>query len=142
MSGPPVSQRYSTASLSHSSQLPSKPVSSRLSSATSLSFSSAYNGAGGAPSFAGSSTTAGGYANASASHAPPQQSILDRPLNKTKGQEVSLSAFAFLLAEVISYSQSRVDSVNDLERRYVSIMSCFPAHRDLPKLARARWAFD
>ena len=45
--------------------------------------------------------------------------ILDRPLNKTRGAEVSLGAFAFLLAEVVSYSQSRVDSVTDLERRWV-----------------------
>ena len=47
-------------------------------------------------------------------------SILDRPLNKTKGAEVSLPAFAFLLAEIVSYSQSRVDSVNDLEQRLSS----------------------
>ena len=45
--------------------------------------------------------------------------ILDRPLNRTRGAEVSLNAFAFLLSEIVSYSQSRVDSVTDLERRRV-----------------------
>ncbi|ORY33720.1 ER to Golgi transport-related protein, partial [Naematelia encephala] len=43
--------------------------------------------------------------------------ILDRPLNRTRGAEVALGAFAFLLSEVVAYSQSRVDSVTDLERR-------------------------
>ena len=47
----------------------------------------------------------------------PSGGILDRPLNRTKGAEVALPAFAFLLAEMISYSQSRVDSVDDLEKR-------------------------
>jgi hypothetical protein len=45
--------------------------------------------------------------------------IHDRPLNRTRGAEVGLGAFAFLLSEIVSYSQSRVDSVNDLEKRYV-----------------------
>ena len=43
--------------------------------------------------------------------------ILDRSLNRTKGAEVALNGFAFLLSEIVSYSQSRVDSVTDLERR-------------------------
>jgi len=57
----------------------------------------------------------------------PTAGILDRPLNRTKGAEVGLNAFAFLLAEVVSYSQSRVDSVTDLERRYApcSTINCF-----------------
>lgn len=58
-----------------------------------------------------------GYGQPASGASAPTTSILDRPLNRTKGQEVSLSACAFLLAEAISYSQSRVDSVNDLERR-------------------------
>ncbi|WVQ77979.1 hypothetical protein IAT38_000060 [Cryptococcus sp. DSM 104549] len=49
------------------------------------------------------------------------QSILDRPLNKTKGAEVGLAAWAFLFAEVVAYSQSRVDSVSDLEARLSSL---------------------
>ena len=57
----------------------------------------------------------------SAAHASP--GILDRPLNKTRGAEVGLNAFAFLLAEIVSYSQSRVDSVTDLERRRVHYIS-------------------
>ena len=51
------------------------------------------------------------------SSAQATSGILDRPLNRTRGAEVSLNAFAFLLAEIVSYSQSRVDSVTDLERR-------------------------
>ncbi|OCF35382.1 hypothetical protein I316_02932 [Kwoniella heveanensis BCC8398] len=43
--------------------------------------------------------------------------ILDRPLNKTKGAEVAMSAWAFLFAEMVAYSQSRVDSVTGLEKR-------------------------
>jgi hypothetical protein len=45
--------------------------------------------------------------------------ILDRPLNKSKGAEVSMGAWAFMFAEIVSYSQSRVDSVTDLEKRFV-----------------------
>lgn len=48
---------------------------------------------------------------------PNAANILERPLNRTRTQEVSLAAWAFMLAEIISYSQSRVDSVNDLEKR-------------------------
>jgi hypothetical protein len=54
-----------------------------------------------------------------APNAPP--SNLDRPLNKTKGAEVGLAAWAFLLAEIIAYSQTRVDSVSDLEKRWVCV---------------------
>lgn len=50
--------------------------------------------------------------------ASASSNILERPLNRTRGSEVSLAAWAFMLAEIISYSQSRVDSVNDLEKRY------------------------
>lgn len=42
--------------------------------------------------------------------------ILDRPLPKTKG-EVSLSSFAFLFSEIVQYTQNRVTSVADLERK-------------------------
>lgn len=45
--------------------------------------------------------------------------ILDRPLAKTKG-EVSLSSFALLFSEIVQYSQNRVLSIGDLERKYVS----------------------
>ncbi|WVW83225.1 hypothetical protein I302_105243 [Kwoniella bestiolae CBS 10118] len=43
--------------------------------------------------------------------------ILDRSINKTKGSEMALSAWAFIFAEVIAYSQSRSDSIADLEKR-------------------------
>jgi hypothetical protein len=46
-----------------------------------------------------------------------QSTILDRPLNRSKGGEVGMGAWAFLFGEIVSYSQSRVDSVTDLEKR-------------------------
>eukprot|EP00736_Rhodelphis_marinus_P003780 Rmarinus@m.6957 len=42
--------------------------------------------------------------------------VVDRPLSKGKS-EVSLSAFAFLFSEIIQYSQMRVRSWGDLEKR-------------------------
>lgn len=43
--------------------------------------------------------------------------ILDRPLSKTKG-EVALSSFSLLFSEIVQYSQNRVLSIGDLERKY------------------------
>lgn len=43
--------------------------------------------------------------------------ILDRNVNRTRGAEVSMGAWAFLFGEIVSYSQGRVDSVTDLEGR-------------------------
>jgi hypothetical protein len=43
--------------------------------------------------------------------------VIDHPLNRTRGAEVGLGAWAFMFAEIVSYSQSRVDSVADLEKR-------------------------
>ncbi|OXG86575.1 BET3 family protein [Cryptococcus neoformans Gb118] len=51
--------------------------------------------------------------------APP--SIIDRPLAKTRGAEVAMGAWAFMFAEIVAYSQSRVDSVSDLEARLSSL---------------------
>nr|KAJ3405364.1 TRAPP subunit trs31 [Polyrhizophydium stewartii] len=45
--------------------------------------------------------------------------ILDRNLNKTRGSEVSLSAFAFLFSEMLQYSQKRVSGIQDLEKKRV-----------------------
>ncbi|WVO21906.1 uncharacterized protein IAS62_003226 [Cryptococcus decagattii] len=47
--------------------------------------------------------------------------IVDRPLAKTRGAEVAVGAWAFLFAEIVAYSQSRVDSVSDLEARLSSL---------------------
>lgn len=49
-----------------------------------------------------------------------ETNILDRPINKTRGVEVGLPAWAFLYSEIVSYSQTRVDSVADLEKRCVA----------------------
>jgi trafficking protein particle complex subunit 5 len=42
---------------------------------------------------------------------------LSSSYNKTLRTEVSLTAYAFLISEIISYSQSRVDSISELEAR-------------------------
>ncbi|KAL1407045.1 Trafficking protein particle complex subunit 31 [Vanrija albida] len=54
---------------------------------------------------------------------PPgaEGNILERQLNATRGAEVSLSAWSFLFAEIVAYSQSHVDSVADLEKRLTSL---------------------
>jgi hypothetical protein len=57
---------------------------------------------------------------------PPQASgagIIERPLNRARGAEVALSAWAFLFAETVAYSQSRADTVSDLEKRCVETRS-------------------
>lgn len=46
--------------------------------------------------------------------------ILDRPLGRGRGSEVSLSAFAYLYSELVQYHQSRVASISELERRLES----------------------
>lgn len=53
---------------------------------------------------------------AAAAAAKQQGNILERPIRRGAG-EVSLSAFAYLLSEIVSYSQSRVKSVPNLESR-------------------------
>ncbi|RUS24249.1 NO signaling/Golgi transport ligand-binding domain-containing protein [Jimgerdemannia flammicorona] len=45
------------------------------------------------------------------------KSTLERSLNKTKGAEVSLSAFAFMFSEMLQYAQKRVQGIQDLERK-------------------------
>ncbi|TXT04982.1 hypothetical protein VHUM_03802 [Vanrija humicola] len=50
-----------------------------------------------------------------------EANILDRQLNRSRGAEVSLSAWSFLFAEIVAYSQSHVDSVADLEKRLTSL---------------------
>jgi len=44
-------------------------------------------------------------------------SIVERNLNKTKGAEVGLGAFAFLFSEMLQYAQRRVHGIQDLERK-------------------------
>ncbi|KIM32553.1 hypothetical protein M408DRAFT_19953 [Serendipita vermifera MAFF 305830] len=44
--------------------------------------------------------------------------IYDRPLNKTRNAEVSLSAFAFLFGEMVQYTQKRVAGIADFERKW------------------------
>ncbi|CAI2173551.1 5884_t:CDS:2 [Funneliformis geosporum] len=44
-------------------------------------------------------------------------SIIDRNLNKTRGTEVGLGAFAFLFSEMLQYAQRRVHGIQDLERK-------------------------
>ncbi|KAJ3036162.1 TRAPP subunit trs31 [Rhizophlyctis rosea] len=46
-----------------------------------------------------------------------KQNILDRNLNKSKTNEVSLSAFSFLFSEMFQYAQKRANGIQDLEKR-------------------------
>lgn len=46
-----------------------------------------------------------------------------RSYNKTLRSEVSSSAMGFLMAEMVSYAQTRVDSISDLESRCVDRQS-------------------
>ncbi|WVN85233.1 uncharacterized protein L203_100378 [Cryptococcus depauperatus CBS 7841] len=57
----------------------------------------------------------------SSSSAPPTNNILDRSIGRTASAKVSVGAWAFLFAEIVGYSQSRVDSVSDLEARLSSL---------------------
>jgi hypothetical protein len=50
--------------------------------------------------------------------------LMDKPLSKGKA-EVSLSAFAYLFSELVQYSQTRVNQLQDLENRCVSDCSLF-----------------
>ncbi|KAI5455529.1 Trafficking protein particle complex subunit 31 [Naganishia albida] len=52
---------------------------------------------------------------------PPLTSIVDRPVNRMRGAEVGMAAWAFLYSGIVAYSQSRVDSVVELEKRLASL---------------------
>ena len=55
--------------------------------------------------------------SASTSDAPhTRPDILERPRDKTRNAEVSLSALQYLFSEMVTYSQSRVAGIGDLER--------------------------
>ncbi|GJJ13951.1 hypothetical protein Clacol_008208 [Clathrus columnatus] len=93
--------RFSAASLD-------QPASSTASTSTRFSLP--------APSLAASFNTQ--------SKSGPRSSIYDRPLNKTRTLEISLSAFSFLFSEIIQYTQKRVNGIEDLERtRYLELLS-------------------
>ena len=50
----------------------------------------------------------------------PPKNILDRPLarhGQGSNYVVSQSAFSFLFSEIVQYSQNRVNSIADLERK-------------------------
>jgi len=50
-----------------------------------------------------------------------RSAIYDRNLNKNRMGQVSLSAYAFLLSEIVQYTQKRVSGIGDLERRLSTI---------------------
>ena len=69
---------------------------------------------------------------ASASASAP--STLDRPLARSRN-EVSLSAFAFLFAEIVQSAQTRSASVSDLEKRLEECGYGVGARRSPPRVA-------
>ena len=48
--------------------------------------------------------------------------ILDRPLHKTKGAEANFSSFAQLYSGYIILSKDIVDDINELEKRYKTVL--------------------
>lgn len=50
------------------------------------------------------------------------QSPLDRPLERKGKTEVSLSAFSFLVSEIVQQAQQRAGRVSDLEERLASLV--------------------
>lgn len=59
--------------------------------------------------------------------------ILHLPRDKNKTAQVASSAFAFLYAEIVSYTQSRVSGIGELERR-LSLLGYHHGQRFLPLL--------
>ena len=49
---------------------------------------------------------------------PRKPSIYDRNLNRSRGLELSHSAYTFLFAEMVTYAQNKVEGIAELERRY------------------------
>ncbi|KDE09533.1 hypothetical protein MVLG_00431 [Microbotryum lychnidis-dioicae p1A1 Lamole] len=43
--------------------------------------------------------------------------IYDRPITKTRGSEISLGAWSYLLAEIVQYTQKRVSGIGEFEKR-------------------------
>lgn len=74
-----------------------------------------------APSLAGRIASFTSYDEPSTSFTSPPTSsvpdIVDRPRDKTRQAEISLSALSFLFSEIVSYTQNRVTGVTDLEKR-------------------------
>ncbi|KAF9903070.1 TRAPP subunit trs31 [Linnemannia zychae] len=70
-------------------------------------------------SMAASLPSVGGYSSAASSIYAKRNTtnILERHLNKTRGNEVSVNAFAFLFSEMLQYTQKRVNGIQDLERK-------------------------
>ncbi|KAF9107802.1 TRAPP subunit trs31 [Mortierella sp. AM989] len=67
---------------------------------------------------AASLPSVGGYSSATSSiYKRANTNILERHLNKTRGTEVSVNAFAFLFSEMLQYTQKRVHGIQDLERK-------------------------
>jgi hypothetical protein len=51
------------------------------------------------------------------------KTIYHRPLNRTKTSELSQASFAFLFSEMVAYAQKRVKGIQELEHRYVQLVS-------------------
>lgn len=49
---------------------------------------------------------------------PRKPSIYDRNLNRSRGLELSHSAYTLLFAEMVTYAQNKVEGIAELERRY------------------------
>jgi trafficking protein particle complex subunit 5 len=52
---------------------------------------------------------------------PRKPSIYDRNLNRSRGLELSHSAYTLLFSEMVTYAQNKVEGIAELERRYFSL---------------------
>lgn len=47
----------------------------------------------------------------------PISTLQERPLNKTRGAEVSQASWAYLFSELVQYTQARVTGIADFEKK-------------------------
>jgi trafficking protein particle complex subunit 5 len=50
------------------------------------------------------------------------KTIYHRPLNRAKAAELSGASFAYLFSEMVSYASKKIESIQDLEKRYVVLL--------------------
>jgi hypothetical protein len=68
--------------------------------------------------FPNTPTTSTTYSIRSSTISRNKPSIYDRNLNRSRGLELSHSAYTLLFAEMVTYAQNKVDGIAELERRF------------------------
>jgi hypothetical protein len=108
-----------TLATPESSPPPLNPKTSALHTPFSLSSPSSSNMT--APyvpaNFPNTPTSSTTYSIRSSTISRSKPSIYDRNLNRSRGLELSHSAYTLLFAEMVTYAQNKVDGIAELERR-------------------------